>query len=123
MPEPLLDFGDIGFMVKRIGGGSRAQRMRPEAGDSDFHGSGIAGQHLVHTIPVIDARASPCTLFFSDRQRALGITCVAGRLLIDRDAFGGTGMQRHLAQLAALAMDPQMGDAAPLLDVAHRQRT
>jgi hypothetical protein len=27
VPEPLLDLGDVGLMIERIGGGRRAQRM------------------------------------------------------------------------------------------------
>jgi hypothetical protein len=29
VPEPFLDFGDVGLMVERIGGGRRAQRRAP----------------------------------------------------------------------------------------------
>jgi hypothetical protein len=66
MPQPLLDLGDIGFMVERVGRGGGAQRMRPEAGDLDFQGSGIAGQHLVHAIG-------------RDRRAAVGV-----RIVLDR---------------------------------------
>ena len=31
MAEPLLDFGDIGLVVKRVSGSRRAQRMNAEA--------------------------------------------------------------------------------------------
>jgi hypothetical protein len=27
VPKPLLDLGDVGLMIERIGGGRRAQRM------------------------------------------------------------------------------------------------
>ena len=30
MPEPLLDFGDVGLVIERVGGGGRAQRMRAD---------------------------------------------------------------------------------------------
>jgi hypothetical protein len=32
MPKPLLDFGDIGLVVERVGGGRGAQCVRAEAG-------------------------------------------------------------------------------------------
>ena len=30
VPEPLLDLGNVGLVVERIGGGGRSQRMRAD---------------------------------------------------------------------------------------------
>lgn len=125
VPEPFLDLCDIGVVVERVGRRGRTQRVRPEAGNINFQRRRItAGQHLVHAIGRDRCAGILMPVVFDwPEQRALFVGALAGRQQVRLDPLGGSRMQRHIAQLAALALDPQMHDPASRLQVADRQRT
>ena len=101
---PVLNFFEICVVLKRVGNGDGAQRMRAEAIDIDADHICVHGQHLVdagwcdRTTGVTDVVADGV-----EQRRRLVVT-VASRLKIGGDRAGG----RRIPSNARIAMVPPL---------------
>jgi len=115
MAAPLLDLGDIGLVVERIGGGCRTQRVDAEAIDLSIDAGRAAicaddvvidGIRIERTVAYLRAVVDDGT----EHWRG-GIAATAGK----RQVFFNQLLRRHLhgneADLPALAMQAKMHHA------------
>ena len=124
MAQPLLDAGDVGVVLQRASGGGGAQGVRPHvlAGDADlFH---IKNHHIgIHAAR--RQRARRLTSFWSadaSKQRPVRFVPVAAGGQILGHQAQGARVRGNEAQLAALALHPQMRHAPALLvEIFHAQ--
>lgn len=109
--KPFLHLGDVGFVVERIRGGRRAQRM---GADLESELRRIGAHQLVDAIrgdrcfkaagTVVPGRPKQCTVFLST---------MAGGLKVVVDKRIGAWVQWQISGLAAFAGDFQMRYAFP----------
>ena len=125
MTEPLLHFGDIRLVRECVRGGGGAERMHAQSVNLGVDASGQA--LMPHDVPVDRCWVKrPVQLF----RRAIVFDRAEERPeRIDAAASGGgqiffdqslrRGVDRHEANLVALAFDAKMHDALTTLDVLH----
>ena len=117
MAQPLLHFGDVCLVLQRVGRGCRPQRMRPHAlaGDADLihvahHDVGVhaAGHERAGQDTELGRADAP-------KQRAVRFLAMAtGRQVLGHQTQR-VRVRRQEAQLAALALHAQVGNAPALL--------
>ena len=121
MADPFLDLFQVGVVFQRVGDRRRAQRVRPEAVDIDADHAGVPGQNPVQTIGRDRADSARVVAHGAEQWRRL-VVAVPGRLKVGADGVGRRRMQRHVADLAALAEHAQVAYAASIVQIDQVQR-
>ena len=120
MAKPFLDFGDVGLVIERIGGGRRAQGV---SADLEPELRRVGAHQPIYAI----GRNRPFKLagaVVADRtkQRAAFISAVPGGIEAIVDKPVGPRMQRQVAGLSAFAGHLEMRHAFPrVAEILHLQ--
>jgi hypothetical protein len=121
MPKPLLDFGDIGFVVERVGGGRGAQCVRAEAGHGDSSNLGVFLNHAVINAGMRKRPLGAATsggIFDRPKEWTITVGIVAGCSQVVVDAVEGRSVSRNIPDFPALTEDAKVrhppGEAAGL---------
>lgn len=120
MAQPLLDLGDVGLVLEGVGGGGGAQAVDAETFDRDAGGPGVGADQGIDALGT-DPHPGPFPAQ-GQEQRRPGVHEVVSRgLQVAMDTLGGDRMEGQVAQLAALAVDAQVLEAAAVLEVVDGQ--
>jgi hypothetical protein len=124
VPQPFLDFAQIGAPVQGVGGRRGPQGVRPETFSVNPRRLGVLAQHAVVNGPVGERPAGvppPRRVFQGSEERPVRVFAVAGGLEVVMDPFEGQRVGRHVAHLCAFSENTQVGHALAALKIAHPQ--
>ena len=115
--QPLLDLGDVGLVLQRVGRGRGAQRVRPHVLAANAHLGHVAHYDIgVHATRRQGAGQCPCLRRTDtpEQRRVCFLTMAAGGQVFGHQAQR-VRVRGQVAQLAALALHAQMRNALPFL--------
>jgi hypothetical protein len=126
MPEPLLDFCDVGFMGQGIGRGCRTQRMDAKALHFDIDACFPAV--LEDDVPVdrtginVPFKRFRAVVLDRAEERAIRLWTMLGHRQIVTDQTLRHCMYRNEPDFVPFALDTEMHDTLAALHVFHAQR-
>ena len=115
MPQPFLHLGNIRIVIERIGRGGRTKRM---GADFQPEPQRIPPHELVDPVRrdgVVESASS--IVAHRTEEGTLGVGGVVSLVQVVIEELVGPGVQRQVAGLAAFAMDPEMRNSTPRVNV------